>query len=766
MASVQDYIRQADQLASQGKYEKAVQIYEKLIKALREKGKVDLQFFQLLNKAGDIYYNNLKNTELAIQNFRNAMDHYAEQGIFNNAIGMARKIQRIDPNNIEMYSFIGDYSRKQGMIGDAITNYVNYADKSLQREDKQTAIQAFKKILEMMPEKVDVKEKLVELYEQEGKSDFAIEYLKEIEAYYLKIQDNQMASNTRSRIVMIEKKLGREQKAAPEPPKPKPEPVQEEKISIHEDVDINIHELTEDFSKQLDDTFTFAQAEEPKPQPQPQQPPKQQFEQPPQDTGMFNDTSDLASSLNDMFDSAPQQAEESFDSLFQEDVGSYESFVELGKLQEDMSIHEAVQSYYQGADGYFTTNDYENSLRVYKRIAEIKDDEEKALNKIIEIAYITKKYAEAVEPYVKLAKSIIQKDPKTALDYLNNALTISPNHQEANALKNSLAPKHEAPKPQPAPQQPQPQPQRQEPPKQAPQQQPPVQQQKAFDPIAEFSNEILSDMESLDFLKEQDHLTANDIIKGKNEGDKPKFKVEDSQPQQSQDTGVWSLQELLDELKDGLDQNIAEEDVSSHYDLGVSFKEMGLYDMAIEEFQKSMKAKDYEMKSLEMLGSCFLEKGDLDLAESSLIKAKSMKGRNEVEYLGIKYTLGKLYEKKTMIDEALKMYNEIFTLDSKFEDVEKRIHAIKDYLAKNPAPQPQQKPVQQPAAQKAPQAPQPSAPQQPSQSDFIDFGAILKDEISDDINIDDIDIDDITFDNETEEEKEEQRKKNNKVSYM
>jgi len=57
MASVQDYIRQADQLASQGKYEKAVQIYEKLIKALKEKGKIDLQFFQLLNKAGDIYYN-------------------------------------------------------------------------------------------------------------------------------------------------------------------------------------------------------------------------------------------------------------------------------------------------------------------------------------------------------------------------------------------------------------------------------------------------------------------------------------------------------------------------------------------------------------------------------------------------------------------------------------------------------------------------------------------------------------------------------------
>jgi len=85
------------------------------------------------------------------------------------------------------------------------------------------------------------------------------------------------------------------------------------------------------------------------------------------------------------------------------------------------------------------------------------------------------------------------------------------------------------------------------------------------------------------------------------------FKVEEGK-KESKDESFWSLQELLDELKEGLDQNIAEEDVSSHYDLGLSFKEMGLYDMAIEEFQKSVKNKDYEMKSLEMLGQCFLEK--------------------------------------------------------------------------------------------------------------------------------------------------------------
>jgi len=41
-----------------------------------------------------------------------------------------------------------------------------------------------------------------------------------------------------------------------------------------------------------------------------------------------------------------------------------------------------------------------------------------------------------------------------------------------------------------------------------------------------------------------------------------------------------------------------------------------------------------------------LRKGELELAEESLIKALSMKGKAEIEYLGIKYTLAKLYEKR------------------------------------------------------------------------------------------------------------------------
>ncbi|PIP14552.1 MAG: hypothetical protein COX48_00205 [bacterium (Candidatus Stahlbacteria) CG23_combo_of_CG06-09_8_20_14_all_34_7] len=256
-------------------------------------------------------------------------------------------------------------------------------------------------------------------------------------------------------------------------------------------------------------------------------------------------------------------------------------------------------------------------------------------------------------------------------------------------------------------------------------------------------------MSDLDFLKESDHLTAKDIVQGKNEGNKPKFKVEEPTPPQEQDQSFWSLRELLDELREGLDQNIEESDVSSHYDLGVSFREMGLYDMAIEEFQKSVKHKDYEMKSLEMLGACFLEKEEYDLAESSLIKALSNKGRNEIEYLGIKFTLGKLYEKKKMIKEALKIYNEIYTVDSKFEDVEKRINLLKSApkeIEKASPTQQQQKPVEK-------------------QNDFIDFSSILKNEISSDIDIDNFDLDNFTVEL-TDEEKKNLAKKNNKVSYM
>lgn len=757
MASLGEAKEKARKALNEGQYEKAIKIYMQILAAL--KNNPDPSFY---NTIGDIYLNNLKKNQEAVENYKAALTIYVNQSWHSNAIVMAKKIIKVDPSILDMYETVADLYKKMGSLGEALNSYILLAEKSLQANNKALAIEAFKKTLELMPDKVEIKEKLVELYMQENNFEFAHEYLKDIESYHMKRGDLPQATATRRKISQLETKMGKplkeekkeevKEEVKIEPPRPLPE----------EALDIDINDLTAGLSKQLDETFAqqpVQETEQAKPQPQ------------------------------SPFEEAPA-AESEVDGLFHEDASSYGSFVELGKLQEDIDIGGAVQSYYQGADGYYEANDFQNALSVYKRIFEIKQDEDKAAKRIIEIAEKTRAYGEALLPFVHLAKEAMEKSPTDALTYINNALSIDPTYQPAVQIKAALdaklrpqspfaePPRQPAPQQQPKPQQAAAPQQRQEapkaqhamePPKAAPQQQPSQQaadrffsqQQPAPDanPLDEFAKDILGEMSDLDFLKESEHVTAKDIIQGKNEGNKPKFKIEDNKPQPQQDQGVWSLQELLDELKEGLDQNIEESDVSSHYDLGLSFKEMGLYDMAIEEFQKSVKHKDYEIKSLEMLGICFLEKQEYDLAESSLMKALSNKsGGNETAYLGIKYTLGKLYEAKKMPKEALKIYNEIFTVDSKFEDVEKRINALKSApkeIERQPSPAPS--PAQQPSAQEKKPA--------EKQNDFIDFSSILKDEISSDLNLDDFDVDNFTVEL-TDEEKENLAKKNNKVSYM
>ncbi|MGE3063645.1 MAG: hypothetical protein AB7T10_08440 [bacterium] len=747
MASLGEAKEKARKAQNEGQYEKAIKIYMQILAAL--KNNPDPSFY---NTIGDIYLNNLKKNAEAVENYRAALTIYVNQSWHSNAIVMAKKIIKVDPSLLEMYETVADLYKKMGSLGEALNSYILLAEKSLQSNNKALAIEAFKKTLELMPDKVEIKDKLVELYMQEGNFEFALEYLRDIESYHMKRGDLPNATATRVKISQLESKMGK-------PPKEEKRAVPVENVKVEpphpiaeESLDIDIDDLTAGLSKQLDETFANTQE-------------KEEISAPAQESNQQSNS-----------------PESELDGLFKEDASSYGSFVELGKLQEDIDIGGAVQSYYQGADGYYEANDLINALNVYKRIFEIKSDEDKAVKRIIEIASKAQMYREALLPYVHLAKEAMGKSPTDALSYINNALSIDPTFQPAVQLKAALdaklkpqSPFTEPPRQQVQPQQTNAQPQQQyqqpqpkmEPIKQTP---PPVQptlqqptQQNADrffsqpaqatpqeNPLDDFVKDILGEMSDLDFLKESEHVTAKDIIQGKNEGNKPKFKIEDNKPQQ-QDSSVWSLQELLDELKEGLDQNIEESDVSSHYDLGVSFKEMGLYDMAIEEFQKSVKHKDYEIKSLEMLGICFLEKQEYDLAESSLQKALSNKtGGNETAFIGIKYTLGKLYEAKKMTKEALKIYNEIYTVDSKFEDVEKRMNAIKS------APK---------EIEKRPQIQQPQQKTPEKQSDFIDFSSILKDEISSDFSIDDIDLDNFTVEL-TDEEKENLAKKNNKVSYM
>ena len=69
------------------------------------------------------------------------------------------------------------------------------------------------------------------------------------------------------------------------------------------------------------------------------------------------------------------------------------------------------------------------------------------------------------------------------------------------------------------------------------------------------------------------------------------------------------FQEILEQFKRGIDQNLETDDYQAHYDLGVAFKEMGLLDEAIAEFQKALRAPEGRLRTSEALGIAFFDKG-------------------------------------------------------------------------------------------------------------------------------------------------------------
>src|SRR5882672_2637571 len=136
------------------------------------------------------------------------------------------------------------------------------------------------------------------------------------------------------------------------------------------------------------------------------------------------------------------------------------------------------------------------------------------------------------------------------------------------------------------------------------------------------------------------------------------------------------FQDMLARFKQGIDENIDETDFQSHYDLGVAFKEMGLLDEAIAELQKALRAPEGKLRTSEMLGICFFEKGAFGVAESILRRGLDLPASGDQERLGVLYWLGRALEQQGKKADARELYGRVFAVDIRFLDAEQRVKVL------------------------------------------------------------------------------------------
>jgi tetratricopeptide (TPR) repeat protein len=152
-----------------------------------------------------------------------------------------------------------------------------------------------------------------------------------------------------------------------------------------------------------------------------------------------------------------------------------------------------------------------------------------------------------------------------------------------------------------------------------------------------------------------------------------RMRIEDEEPTGDEQK---DFQQMLSAFKKGIDANVAEEDFQSHYDLGVAYKEMGLLDEAISEFQKALRAPEGKLKSSEALGLCFFEKGQFAVAETILRRGLDMNAHGDAERVGLLYWYGRALEEQNKKKDALEAYNRVFGVDINFADVNQRVQSI------------------------------------------------------------------------------------------
>ncbi|RPJ49361.1 MAG: hypothetical protein EHM19_00425, partial [Candidatus Latescibacterota bacterium] len=128
--------------------------------------------------------------------------------------------------------------------------------------------------------------------------------------------------------------------------------------------------------------------------------------------------------------------------------------------------------------------------------------------------------------------------------------------------------------------------------------------------------------------------------------------------------------EILREFQNGVSKIIGKSDYQSHYDMGMSYKEMGLYEEALGEFGQAGASPELESSCDEMRASILIELGRpgecVRLLEGRI-------GRSETDSVGIRFLLGLAYEKMGDTEHALREYRAVGERDPNFRDVRERI---------------------------------------------------------------------------------------------
>lgn len=148
------------------------------------------------------------------------------------------------------------------------------------------------------------------------------------------------------------------------------------------------------------------------------------------------------------------------------------------------------------------------------------------------------------------------------------------------------------------------------------------------------------------------------------------------------------LAEVFEEYRASAEvESSANGDYETHYNLGLAYKEMDLFEEALEEFQLAVSLVSPDdgtsryVQCCNLLGHCFMQKGVPQLAVKWLNKGLSAPGASDDERQALRFELAAAHEQAGELNRAMDLFTEVYGVNVSYRGVNERLRALQSRLA-------------------------------------------------------------------------------------